>query len=76
MITKTIFDFDYDKSTKEILVDGVWTPYESRGKDTEKSREFYQKCGQVPFIQGSFTSRINGIVQDIPTPNLIFYRKK
>jgi hypothetical protein len=70
-----MFNFGQVKSTKEILIDGIWTHYESRCEDTEKSREFYQKCGEVPFIQGSFASRINGMVQDIPTPNLVFYRK-
>jgi len=60
---------------KEIFVNGSWVPYDSRGEDTEKSREFYQKCGEVPFAQGSFSVRIDGVVQSKPSPDRIFYRK-
>ena len=62
---------------REILVEGVWVHYDSRGEDTDKSREFYQKCGEVPFIQGSFSTRLYGVVQVTPSPaNTIYYRKK
>jgi hypothetical protein len=71
-----MFDINNTKSKKEIFVNGIWIPYESRGEDTEKSREFYRKAGEVPFIQGSFPSRIDGVIQSVPTPNCVFYRKK
>lgn len=62
---------------REVLVDNVWVHYDSIGEDTQKSREFYQKCGEVPFIQGSFSTRLNGVIQVNPSPaNTIFYRKK
>ncbi len=64
-----------EKTTKEIFVDGVWVPYDSRGEDTEKSREFYKQCGETPFIQGSFPVRINGVVQSGNPPNRVYYRK-
>jgi hypothetical protein len=63
------------ESYKEIFVDGNWVSYDSCGKDTEESREFYRRCGEVPFIQGAFTMRIDGVVQSNPT-HLVFYRIK
>jgi len=62
---------------REVLVDDVWVHYDSIGEDAQKSREFYRKCGEVPFIQGSFSIRLDGVVQVNPSPaNTIFYRKK
>lgn len=63
-----------NKRLCEVFVNGVWESFDGHGVDTDSSREWYSK-NFVPFAQGSFPLRYNGVVNSPSAENSIFYKR-